>query len=160
MITYADCVPDDPKPKARPLGPTGEAVRANLVQIREAKRIPVTRLSERLETLGRHIPPLGIRRIEAGERRVDVDDLMAIAVALDVSPITLLVPGLNSEDEHLQVSVTGVAASVEALSLWNWVGGQAPPWFTGSVAQYISAAWPRWLQDKFNFLEVPSGDNQ
>jgi hypothetical protein len=49
-------------------------------------------LSRKLEEAGRAIRELGLRRIEDEDGR-DVDDLMALAGALDVSPITLLMPG-------------------------------------------------------------------
>jgi hypothetical protein len=49
-------------------------------------------LSERLSAAGRPIPVLGLRRIERGERRVDVDDLVALAVVFGVSPERLLRP--------------------------------------------------------------------
>lgn len=49
-------------------------------------------LSRKLAEMGREIPPLGLRRIETGERRVDVDDLVALALALDLSPLALLLP--------------------------------------------------------------------
>lgn len=73
----------------------------------------------RLAEIGRDIPPLGLRRIESGERRVDADDLMALAVALGVSPISLLMPA--SETGQDQVEATGVNARVEARQLWRWL---------------------------------------
>ena len=65
-----------------------------------------TDLSERLKDLDRRIPPLGLRRIENGARRVDADDLLALAVALGVSPVTLLMP--NADDGGEQVAATGI----------------------------------------------------
>jgi transcriptional regulator with XRE-family HTH domain len=68
-------------------------VRANLQRLREAQNLGFTKLARILdEEIGRPIPELGLRRIESGDRRVDVDDLMALAAALDVSPATLLMP--------------------------------------------------------------------
>ena len=48
-------------------------------------------LSAVLSLAGWPIPEMGIRRIEAGARRVTVDDLSAISAALNVSPMDLLV---------------------------------------------------------------------
>jgi transcriptional regulator with XRE-family HTH domain len=62
-------------------------------------------LAERLEKVGRPIPVLGLRRIESEERRVDADDLVALAIVLGVSPVTLLMPYTIDEDEP--VSLTG-----------------------------------------------------
>jgi transcriptional regulator with XRE-family HTH domain len=73
------------------LGAVGQRVAHN---VREARGfMPYAELSRRLEVYGRGIPPLGLRRIEAGHRRVDVDDLVALADVLDVTPYTLLGKG-------------------------------------------------------------------
>ena len=62
----------------------------NIKRIREGQRVTYVELSKRLAVLGRPIPVLGLRRIERGERRVDVDDLLALAAAFGVEPIRLL----------------------------------------------------------------------
>lgn len=49
-------------------------------------------LAQKLDALGRRIPPQGLARLEAGERRVDVDDVLVLALALGVSVETLLAP--------------------------------------------------------------------
>ena len=103
----------------RPLGPTGETVRANIIRLRAYRRLGYTDLSERLKDLDQQIPPLGLRRIENGARRVDADDLFALAVALGVSPVTLLIP--NADDGGEQVAATGIIEKCDAERLWNWV---------------------------------------
>jgi transcriptional regulator with XRE-family HTH domain len=50
----------------------------------------VQELSERLAALGRPILPSGLSKIEQGTRRVDVDDLVALADALETVPSRLL----------------------------------------------------------------------
>ena len=127
----------------RHLDATGSAVQANIKRIREDKRIPVTELSALMNDLGRPIPPLGLRRIESGERRVDVDDLVALAVALDVSPVTLLMPDSTSGDE--QVAVSGVENEVLAQELWDWLRGNYPlPDDDRLPLIFRAAAWPQW----------------
>lgn len=106
--------------KKNPLGPTGEIVRENVSRLRG--RTQYKELSERLTALGRPIPPLGLRRIEAGERRVDADDLMALSVALGVPPNSLLLPHLETEGGPL---ATG-AGAVTFQALWNWADGRSP----------------------------------
>jgi transcriptional regulator with XRE-family HTH domain len=76
--------------KQIPLGPTGETVRSRVTQLRDKQNLTYAKLARRCEDAGRPIPVLGLRRIEAGERRVDVDDLMGLAAALEVSPTYLL----------------------------------------------------------------------
>lgn len=78
------------QPHPNRVGPVGEALRHNIRRIREGRRITYVELSERLGNVGRPIPVLGLRRIERGERRVDVDDLAALATALSVTPAQLL----------------------------------------------------------------------
>jgi hypothetical protein len=103
----------------RQLGATGETVRDNIRRIRDVLRMPVTELSAKLDALGRPIPPLGIRRIEAGDRRVDVDDLTAFAVALEVSPETLLMPYAENADD--EVRITGWEPMMYASEAWRWM---------------------------------------
>lgn len=128
----------------RPLAATGETVQANIRRIRDdVLRIPVTELSRRLEALGRPIPPLGLRRIEDGTRRVDVDDLVSIAVALGVSPATLLMPdSTNAEDA---VTLTGLDEPVPAGYAWEWLGGDLPLPDSGeSALTFYARAVPTW----------------
>ena len=74
------------------LSPASRAVAANLMRLRKAQRLTTTRLSAALDELGQPIHASGITRIEKGERRVDVDDLVALAKALNVRPEQLLMP--------------------------------------------------------------------
>lgn len=103
--------------KKNPLGPTGEIVRLNVARLRGGMQYKV--LSEKLDAVGRPIPPLGLRRIEAGERRVDVDDLVALAVVFGVSPLTLLLP---EDGTRLAASpMTGVVdRKVAHNTQWLW----------------------------------------
>jgi len=66
--------------------------------------------------------PSGIAKIEAGDRRVDVDDLVSLAVALNVTPARLLVPDVSAEDE------VNVAPNyrVTARRFWDWAIGEEP----------------------------------
>ena len=72
------------------LGETGKLVKANLRRLREEEHLSLHELSERLATLGRPILPSGLSKIEQGSRRVDVDDLVALADALRTVPSRLL----------------------------------------------------------------------
>lgn len=113
------------------LGPVGEALRHNIRRIREAHRLTYVELSERLAAAGRPIPVLGLRRVERGERRVDVDDLVALALVLDVSPALLLLPreephGDPSDPREHWVSLTGTT-DVPWRTAWRWMHGEFPP---------------------------------
>ncbi|MFF7982322.1 helix-turn-helix domain-containing protein [Streptomyces sp. NPDC007901] len=70
------------------LGSVGQRVAKEVARLRG--RTTVRELSARLAKLGRPILPSGITKIEQGSRRVDADDLVALAVALKVTPTRLL----------------------------------------------------------------------
>ncbi|GAA12583.1 hypothetical protein GOALK_056_00160 [Gordonia alkanivorans NBRC 16433] len=65
-----------------------------------------------------------LSQIENGARRVDVDDLMSLAVALNVSPIVLLTDRTKSGSET--VTATGLG-DVEARDLWDWLRAERFP---------------------------------
>ena len=72
--------------------PAGRQVAANILIVRKARGYTTNALSERLGTLGRPILANGITKVEKFGRRVDVDDLVALAEALGVTVQLLLVP--------------------------------------------------------------------
>jgi transcriptional regulator with XRE-family HTH domain len=109
--------------KKNPLGPTGETVRKNVIRLRGGMQYKD--LAERLVAIGRPIPALGLRRIEAGERRVDADDLVALAVAFGVSPLTILLP--EDGTKFAASPMTGVVGRrVSHNTQWLWGLGQEP----------------------------------
>jgi transcriptional regulator with XRE-family HTH domain len=75
------------------VGPIGQQVAENVKGFRTRAGMSVRNLSAKLKELGRPILPSGITKIEHGERRVDVDDLVALADALEVTPTWLLMHG-------------------------------------------------------------------
>lgn len=87
-----------------------------VAQFREKRRLGYAELSRKLAEMGRDIPPLGLRRIESGERRVDVDDLVALALALEVSPLVLLLPTETS-------SLTAARPPWGPEEIWSWATG-------------------------------------
>lgn len=102
------------------LGPVGELLMANIKRVREGQRLTYVELAERLTTIGRPIPVLGLRRIERGERRVDVDDLLAISYALGVPVVDLLVPSDLPRDAPYNLTP---ALATTADAAINWVRG-------------------------------------
>ncbi|MEV7125888.1 hypothetical protein [Streptomyces sp. NPDC093260] len=108
--------------KKNPLGPVGDRVRANVERIREARNMSKRELSEATALLKRPIPPLGMSRLAAGTRRVDADDLVVLALALNVSPLTLLLPDSWSDDD---VWLTE-RRRVQSRTAWLWGQGLTP----------------------------------
>jgi transcriptional regulator with XRE-family HTH domain len=107
-----------------------DVVANNLLRIRKDRRLTTQQLADRLKELGQPIPASGITRIEKGDRRVDVDDLMALAVALNVAPTTLLLPPTSS---NAPAPLTATC-SVTSRTAWQWAEGEktASDWMPGA----------------------------
>ena len=110
---------DKPRLRGHDMGATGEAVARNLKFLRGG--VSLRELQQKLRDVGHEISASGLQKIEAGVRRVDVDDLMALAIALGVNPNSLLLPW--SSEEPLEV--TG-AMPLNLISIWDWAEGVAP----------------------------------
>ena len=106
---------------AKGWGPVSRCAAANLKRLRKDSGLSTTRLSAALKEIEHNIPPTGITRIEKGERRVDVDDLMALAVVLKVSPTALLLPLTLVGEVDLTEGKT-----VPALDAWMWATSSRP----------------------------------
>jgi transcriptional regulator with XRE-family HTH domain len=80
--------------------------------------------------VGRPMSVSTLSAIENATRRTDVDDLVAIAAALNVSPAALLMPQAN-EDEFGPVETTAQLIGSDdprpdAGQLWYWLTADAP----------------------------------
>ncbi|MFF5004102.1 helix-turn-helix domain-containing protein [Streptomyces phaeochromogenes] len=102
-------------------GPTSAQVARNIERVRKTRQLKQKDLSDRLGAVGRPMLPTVVSKVERGERRIDVDDLVAFALALNVSPLALLLPPLEAGDPY--VSLTG---GVEATltNAWKWAAGE------------------------------------
>lgn len=102
------------------IGPTGQRVAQNAETLRG--RIPLRELSDRLAALGRPILASGLVKLGKGERRVDVDDLVALALALGVNPNRLLLP-VKLDDHEIELTPE---ISVMPFQAWQWADGKGP----------------------------------
>ncbi|MFJ5638562.1 helix-turn-helix domain-containing protein [Streptomyces sp. NPDC093223] len=111
------------------LGASGRAVAVNVKRLRKARGWSLRALSEALTAAGRGLSQDAINKIENGAeegtakqiRRVDVDDLMALAVVFEVNPSALLLPFTDLPSDP--APVTGVG-SVPAIAAWLWADGR------------------------------------
>lgn len=150
--------------KKNPLGPTGDTVRANVLRYRNRMNLGYADLARRLEDIGRPIPVLGLSRIERGERRVDVDDLIALAVALGVAPTSLLLPDTSTADEP--VKATGIDGTAADLLGWlrlytpsAHIGRPAGERFVRDAIRFIADARPRWDIESLTLEQLPGVDH-
>lgn len=97
---------------------TGSIVAANVSRYRKALGLSYRTLAGRLADAGHPIVHTQLRNIEIGLRRVTVDDLTALAVALEVSPLSLLLPETASAE--VDCMITGLPESPNSLDVWRW----------------------------------------
>lgn len=121
--------------RGNPPGPTAETVAANIKELRGSK--PLRTLEGELLETGHPISASALQKIEAGSRRVDVDDLTACAVVLNVNPNRLLFPA--ADDDTAKVTGAGEVGSARA---WSWAIGSAPITNDGDIADFAYKSAP------------------
>ncbi|MFJ3487988.1 helix-turn-helix domain-containing protein [Leifsonia aquatica] len=121
---------DRQKQRGNEIGPTGREVGRNVKRVRTDLGWTQADLSRHIAENGHPIPVASIGRIETGDRRVEVDDLMALAIVLGVSPVSLLLPYTRSP--HDRVEVTGWGQT-DALTVWGYATAAIPLEMDGSV---------------------------
>lgn len=114
-------------------GSAGRNVAANVKAHRENLRLSLQDLSVRMGSVGRPILASGLSKIEQGDRRVDVDDLVALATALETTPARMLasesdVPALDvtpEQQERLEAAERAVRAAEAAgwarVDVWDYL---------------------------------------
>jgi transcriptional regulator with XRE-family HTH domain len=117
------------------IGAVGRRVADNIKRIRASHGVDQSDLARRLTQAGQPLRVSAISKAEQADRRVDVDDLVALAVALGTTPNRLLFPG----EEHGDVALTP-HLSVEWAAAWRWACGDDPLPLTAPSAHAESAA--------------------
>jgi transcriptional regulator with XRE-family HTH domain len=112
--------------RAKELGPTSVRTAANLKQIRQQRGVSYAELARRLRSLLHPILDTGIMKIEKGERRIDVDDLVALALALGVTPNRLILPDVDFPGVTTGYMLTPAVAG-PPVALWQWAQGERHP---------------------------------
>lgn len=94
----------------------------NVESLRRAQGLSQQQVADRMGELGRPVAMSAVSKIEKGQRRVDPDDLVALAIALNVNPSRLLLNDGNL-DEELPLTPT---RSAPRWAAWQWADGVAP----------------------------------
>ncbi|MFF7260652.1 helix-turn-helix domain-containing protein [Streptomyces sp. NPDC008159] len=154
---------------------TARTVADNVRRLRTARGLSLRALSDELKKAGHALSADALNKIENGRtpapgteepkqvRRVDVDDLVALAQALRVSPKSLLLPW--TETSNTPVEITG-AGTVEARAAWDWADGQKPLTVRdegdryGELLRFRVDSTPAWartpLDDRYNEILTAS----
>lgn len=98
-----------------------EVFRRRMREVRRLKGWTQQQLASALAAAGTDLGEPAVTRMERGTRGISLDEAMAIAAVLGVSPLHLFVPLDN--DEELDVAP---AIRVAALDARAWVRGQTP----------------------------------
>ena len=99
-------------------GATAETVSENVKRLRQARNLGLRAFADKLSDIGWPLGHSAVDKIEKGTRRVDVDDLVALAIALDTSPAELLTPHVAEVDSPVKATATKVVA---AHDLARWI---------------------------------------
>jgi len=104
-------------------GPASEALSANVREVRDARKLSQAELAARMTDLGRSTQATAIAKLEGGDRRVDVDELVILSAALNVS-LARLLAGADPDPDALVSLLPGIA--VDARHAWDWATGLGP----------------------------------
>lgn len=101
-----------------------DQVGMNLAERRSARGMSLRELSALLDQIDCPVNPDGLNRIEKGRRKVTADELVALAIALRVTPNRLLLPADDTENEEIALTPSVVLTSGMA---WHWADGRGLP---------------------------------
>lgn len=131
-----------------------DLVAERVYSLRKRRRWTIRQLADRCEEIGAAgLSAAVIANIESGrrdkatgERRRDVtiDELLALAYALDAPPVLLCLP-YNSHD-HLRITARIEAPTAAAL---EWITGEEPPPALSDIGEWMRAAHPLTLYRRF-----------
>lgn len=131
--------------RGNPAGTSNMHVAANIRAARHAIGMDLRAMSEGLQTTGRKLSTSGISKVENGDRRVDVDDLTAIAYLLRTTPAELLTPPAGA------ANLTGVPERYLPEEIERWTRGAIVLTDEGLVA-YWQQEWVVCM-NRIRFLE-------
>lgn len=130
-------------------GPAGDQVAQNLARVRSACRLTTTELAEAVTKLGVQMTASTVTKIERQGRRVTVDELVALAAALDVSPVALMLP---ARDPGGPVRLTEGFTARTWRDAWHWMHGKRPLIASAGVATAAGSGGLPWMATNQPYL--------
>jgi transcriptional regulator with XRE-family HTH domain len=117
------------------IGPVGRRIAANIAALRRNRGLTQAELASRMNDIGRPMSGPVVSKTEKLDRRTDVDDLVALAVALHTTPNRLLLADPSEHPDAIDLAPTG--ACVEMRQAWEWATGRLPL----SLRVHITPGW-------------------
>ncbi|MCC5949297.1 MAG: helix-turn-helix transcriptional regulator [Nitriliruptoraceae bacterium] len=123
-----------------------QLVARNVKRVRELRNRSQAQLARQLGW-----SPPTMWKLEHGDRDVSVDDLLSLALALNVAPAVLCSPWEDDESLSVQLEGQGLELQVDAVEAFGWIVG-APPAdlipLTGNPVEYF-ATTPASIQRRY-----------
>lgn len=117
-------------------GDTGRTVARNIEDARTTQRITYAELADRLSGTDWPLSAPILKRIETGERRCDVDDLVAIARALDRTTTSLLTAEVQMKPDDQYALMDALLTAAKAVGGWR-------PSLAETTADKVTVTWVR-----------------
>lgn len=105
-------------PKKPQLGASALTVAENVTRCRKRAGHTMRSLADEMTSHGFPMSHSVVSQMENGARRIDVDDLMALAFVLKTSPTSLLMPNTPGRDDQVTATAVGTTS---AQNLWKWM---------------------------------------
>jgi transcriptional regulator with XRE-family HTH domain len=133
-------------PKQQPPKRPSEMFAEQMRIQRERKGWTQKQLAIRLAKLGFLVHQTTIGKWEAGERRITLDEALAISVALDVGPAHMLAGSyLDARFSRPSVALSAKTPPVSARQMRMWVRGEQTLWGQDEKRYYTEVAPDEWL---------------
>jgi transcriptional regulator with XRE-family HTH domain len=139
------------------LGPVGQRVGRRIKERRIERGLTLQELANELQELGRPILLSALSKIEKGQRRVDTDDLLALALALQTSPNMLLFSPDAGTDTKVMLTPT---RRMNGANAWLMATSHTPAELAGhdrgfyisyDKADRLWAEWITWTLEKLGY---------
>lgn len=145
--------------RTSPLGVVGRQLVENVRELMAVRGLSLRQLSERLDVAGRPILPTVLHRLTSGGRRVDADDLIALGLALNVAPNTLLLPRHLGRDDVIELSPE---VKQTAYITWGWALGRWPMpeglWPEGVALSFPTSQYAEFVERNRPDFDTPDSD--
>lgn len=102
--------------------PVARRVGENVAELRG--RLSQQELVNRLRVIGMPMLKTTLSKLENAERKITVGELVALAIALGVSPNRLLLTPAARSDSYCPLSPND--ATIPEVIAWNWAAGEMP----------------------------------